>query len=199
MKGYDFGTAKTGRHHSDPVWTGQLPQIDGHVAVGFRDLMEVRFVDAFLREGVSWQTMRRAHRTAKQRLKTDHPFCTHSFATDGRAILLNEAQAADDKRLVDIVTNQREFDAVVAPFLRELDFADGVARWWPLGRERGVVVDPERNLGQPTATNSGVPTRVLASSVKANAGSVESVARWFEVSPDEVRDALEFEAGLLAA
>jgi uncharacterized protein (DUF433 family)/DNA-binding transcriptional MerR regulator len=199
MKGYDFKTARQERHHSDPVWTGQLPRIDGQVAVGFRDLMEIRFVDAFIEEGVSWQTMREAHRAAKHQLGTDHPFCTHRFATDGRHILLNEAQAADDRRLIDIVTNQREFEEIVALFLRELDFDDGVLRWWPLGRERLVVVDPVRNLGQPIVTRSGVPTRVLANSVKANAGSIESVARWFEVAPDEVRDAVEFEARLLAA
>jgi hypothetical protein len=28
---------------------------------------------------------------------------------------------------------------------------------------------------------------------------LDSVARWFEVAPEEVRDAFEFEAGLLAA
>jgi len=199
MKGYDFKTARQKRRHSDPVWTGQLPRIDGQVAVGFRDLMEIRFVDAFIQQGVSWQTMRQAHRSAKEKLGTDHPFCTHRFATDGRNILHDEAQVAADRRLIDIVTNQREFEEIVTIFLRELEFDNGVLRWWPLGRDRMVVVDPVRNLGQPTVTHSGVPTRVLANSVKANAGSIESVARWFEVAPEEVRDAVEFEAGLLAA
>lgn len=199
MKGYDFKTRKNEQHHSDPVWTGQLPAIDGQIAVGFRDLMEIRFVEAFIRQGVTWTTMRRAHQAAKAKLNTDHPFCTHRFATDGREILLEQAQASGDKHFIDITNDQREFERIVTPFLRELEFDHGVTRWWPLGKERAVVVDPERNLGQPTVTRSGVPTRVLANSVKANAGSIESVARWFEVAPDEVRDAVEFEARLLAA
>jgi uncharacterized protein (DUF433 family) len=199
MKGYDFRTSKREKHHSNPVWSGQLPRIDDQVAVGFKDLMEIRFVDAFIEAGVSWKTMRLAHQAAKAKLSSDHPFCTHKFATDGCEILLEQAQVAGDKHFIDITNDQREFERIVTPFLRELEFDHGVTRWWPLGKHRQVVVDPERNLGQPTVSRSGVPTRVLANSVKANAGSVESVARWFEVAPEEVRDATEFEAGLLAA
>ncbi|HVU16943.1 MAG TPA: hypothetical protein VHD32_08455 [Candidatus Didemnitutus sp.] len=199
MKGYDFRTAKKKRHHSGPVWTGQLPPIDDKIAVGFKDLMEIRFVDAFINAGVSWRTMRQAHQAAKSKLGTDHPFCTHKFATDGRDILLEQAQASGDKHFVDITTDQREFERIVTPFLRELEFDHGVTRWWPMGRNKLVVVDPVRNLGQPIVTRSGVPTRVLANSVKANQGSIESVAHWFEVAPEEVRDAVAFEARLSAA
>jgi uncharacterized protein (DUF433 family) len=196
MKGYDFKTKKV-RHHSNPVWSSQLAAIDDKIAVGFKDLMEIRFVNAFLNEGVSWKTMRDAHIAAKTKLGTDHPFCTHKFATDGREILLHQAQESGDTHLIDITNDQREFARIVAPFLKELDFDHGVTRWWPLGKKRSVVVDPVRNMGQPTVTLSGVPTRVLASSVKAN-GSIESVAHWFEVALAEVRDAVAFEETLAA-
>lgn len=196
LKGYDFKSRKT-RHHSNPVWTSQLGALDDKLAVGFKDLMEIRFVHAFLEKGVSWKTMRDAHVAAKAKLGSDHPFCTHKFATDGRDILLQQAQASGDTSLINITNDQREFERIVTPFLKELDFEDGVTRWWPLGRSRQVVVDPVRNLGQPTVNRSGVPTRVLARSVRTN-GSIESVARWFEVAPEEVRDAVEFERALAA-
>ena len=154
MKGYDFKTKKE-RHHSNPVWSSQLAAIDDKMAVGFKDLMEIRFVNAFLNEGVSWKTMRDAHISAKAKLGTDHPFCTHKFATDGREILLHQAQASGDTHLIDITNDQREFARIVAPFLKELDFDHGVTRWWPLGKKRSVVVDPVRNMGQPTVTRFG--------------------------------------------
>lgn len=198
MKGYDFKTKKE-RHHSDPVWSGEHEPLDAKIAVGFKDLMEIRFVDAFIQAGVSWKTMRLAHQAAKAKLGTDHPFCTHRFATDGRDILQKDAPASGDAHFINIVNDQREFERIVTPFLRELDFDVGVTRWWPMGREHLVVVDPVRNMGQPTVTRSGVPTRVLANSVTANQGSIESVAHWFEVAPEEVRDAVAFEARLLAA
>jgi uncharacterized protein (DUF433 family) len=197
MKGYDFKTRKE-RHHSDPVWVSQLPHIDDQVAVGFKDLMEIRFVDEFIRLGVSWKTMRMAHQAAKAKLGTDHPFCTHKFKTDGREILLEQAQASGDDCLIDITNDQRQFKRIVMPFLKELEFVDqSVSRWWPLGKRHLVVVDPARNMGQPTVTRSGVPTRVLANSVKAN-DSMETVARWYEVSPQEVKDAVAFEQSLAA-
>lgn len=196
LKGYDF-KAKSARHHSNPVWTGQFGALENKLAVGFKDLMEIRFVRAFLEKGVNWKTMRAAHVAAKTKLGTDHPFCDHRFTTEGRAILLEEAQASGDRCLTNITTDQREFTQIVSPFLKELEFDDGVTRWWPLGRKRLVVVDPVRNLGQPTVNRSGVPTRVLARSVRTNA-SIESVARWFEVAPEEVRDAVEFEQMLAA-
>src|SRR5690606_30418810 len=135
LKGYDFRTKKD-RHHSDPVWRGQFEPLDEKLAVGFKDLMEIRFVHAFLDAGVSWKTMRAAHLAAKNKLGSDHPFCTHGFATDGREILLKEAHESGDTTLINITTDQREFDRVVAPFLKELDFDGGIARWWPLGKER---------------------------------------------------------------
>lgn len=196
LKDYDFKSRKE-QHHSNPVWTGQFEKLDEKLAVGFKDLMEIRYVRAFLEKGVNWKTMRAAHVAAKAKLSTDHPFCDHRFATEGRAILLQEAETSGDTCLTNITTDQREFTQIITPFLKELEFDDGVTRWWPLGRKRLVVVDPVRNLGQPTVNRSGVPTRVLARSVQTN-GSIESVARWFEVAPEEVRDAVEFEQTLAA-
>lgn len=200
LKGYDFKTKKE-RHHSDPVWEGQLDAIDGAVAVGFRDLVEIRFVAAFLNAGVSWKTMRACHAAAQREFRTEHPFCAGRFETDGRKILLRQAEAEGDSALVDLTTNQREFTRIVEPFFKELDFDDEMTplRWWPLGRERAVVVDPGRSFGQPIAPQAGVPTRVLAKSVRANDGDFDKVARWYEVTEGEVRDACEFENGLAKA
>ncbi|MDB6169078.1 MAG: hypothetical protein JWM88_1942, partial [Verrucomicrobia bacterium] len=61
LKGYDFAT-KADRHHSNPVWKGQLEPIGGSLAVGFQDLIEIRFVAAFIDAGVTWKTMRAARR-----------------------------------------------------------------------------------------------------------------------------------------
>lgn len=169
------------------------------MAVGFRDLIEIRFVEAFLKAGVSWKTMRACHLAAQRDLKTPHPFCSNRFSTDGRTILHREAQAEGDEVLIDLTNNQREFGKIVAPFFKQLEFdeSEELARWWPLGRERAVVLDPACNFGQPSAAQAGVPTRVLAQSVKAHGGVIEKVAEWYEIAPDEVKDAVEFEAGLL--
>ena len=54
IAGYDYKVGQE-THGSNPVWPSQLPVIDDRAALGFLDLMEIRFVDAFRRHGVSWK------------------------------------------------------------------------------------------------------------------------------------------------
>ncbi|MEY2526579.1 MAG: hypothetical protein QOE73_1350 [Verrucomicrobiota bacterium] len=197
IKGYDFKSGERVRH-SDAVWQGELQPMDNKLALSFRDLLELRFVDAFIRAGVSWRTMRRAHAKAQHQLQTTHPFCSNRISTDGRSILLRQGEEDSDRALVNLVTDQAEFSRIVETFLKELEFSGSDIIWWPLGKERQIVVDPKRNFGQPTVARSGVPSQVLARSVKANA-SQEVVARWYEVQPEEIRDAVEFEGSLAKA
>jgi hypothetical protein len=39
---------------------------------------------------------------------------------------------------------------------RGTPFTDIAARWWPLGRTRGIVIDPKRQFGQPIDDATGV-------------------------------------------
>jgi uncharacterized protein (DUF433 family) len=57
-----------------------------------------------------------------------------------------------------------------------LDYSeyDELLRWFPLGKNRRVVVDPGRSFGRPISLE-GVPTAVLASALKAEK-SAEDVA-----------------------
>jgi uncharacterized protein (DUF433 family) len=197
LKGYDFRSGTSVRH-SDAVWQGEIKPIEHKLALSFRDLLELRFVDAFIRAGVSWKTMRRAHGRAQEELKTTHPFCSNRISTDGRNILMRQAEEDGDEALLNLVTQQPEFTKIVQNFLKELEFSGDDIIWWPLGKGRQIIVDPRRNFGQPTVVKSGVPATALARSVKANS-SVDEVARWYEVQNDEVQDAVEFEESLAAA
>ncbi|MEY2562753.1 MAG: hypothetical protein QOH88_946 [Verrucomicrobiota bacterium] len=91
IKGYDFRTSGSIRH-SEAVWQGEIKPLDNRVSLSFRDLLELRFVDAFIGAGVSWRTMRRAHTNAQKELKTTHPFCSNRIFTDGSSILLRQAE-----------------------------------------------------------------------------------------------------------
>jgi uncharacterized protein (DUF433 family) len=197
IRGYTFHRGQSVRH-SDAVWETDIKPLDDKLALSFRDLLELRFVDAFIKVGVSWKTMRRAHANAQEELRTTHPFCSQRIATDGKNILLRQAKEDSDAALLNLVTNQREFSRIVHDFLKELEFSGDEIVWWPLGKSRQIIVDPRRNFGQPTVVKSGVPAQILARSVRANS-SEELVARWYEVQPEEIRDALAFEESLAKA
>lgn len=200
LRGYTFVSCGS-RHTSPPVWQPELPEIDDRLALGFRDLMEVRFVDAFIQRGVTWQTLRRAAEKAQQMFGCTHPFSMQRFRTDGHAVFVELVQqAGDDPVLVDLARNQLVFRQVLASHLyRGLEFSeeDAVIRWWPLPRSRRVVIDPQRSFGQPIVTREGVPTAVLACAV-ATEDSVDKVASWFEVETASVRAAVQFEEKLAA-
>jgi len=186
-------------HSSSPVWRRQLPEIDGALALGFLDLMEVRFVDAFRKHGVSLHTIRRAAERAMEWFRRDHPLCTKRFKTDGRSIFAEIIEETGDTSLLDIVKRQYAFEKILAPYLyRGLEFSEEeLVRWYPMAPKRRVVIDPERAFGQPIVTKEGVPTSVLAQSCKVE-GSVVAVAQWYEVDVRSVRDAVEFEEQLAA-
>ena len=198
LRGYRYHREE-GTRSLPPLWEGQWQPIDHHLALGFLDLMEIRFVDAFLKAGVSWTTLHRARARAKELFKVSHPFSTNRFVTDGREILLNLDGQSAQPSLLDIVPRQQVFAAIVKPLLRDLEFGDqaAVLRWWPLGMERSVVLDPTRNFGRPIIARQGFPTEVLARAA-ATCNSAREAAQWFEVAERDVEDAIEFEEQLAA-
>lgn len=185
----------TDRH----LWQGELGAIDDKIALGFLDLQEVRFIDAFLQAGVTWHLLRTTHGIARIRYGTEHPFCTRRFVTDGSLIIEEIASDPGENAYEEVIQGQRVFPKVIKPFLRELEFAknDQLVRWWPLGTKRAVVLDPNRQFGQPITARAGVSTDILQAAAKAGQ-TVEEIADWYEVDVPSVRDAIEFEHGLAA-
>lgn len=195
LLGYRFNTSGQ-LHESLPVWQPQLPEIDGKLALGFLDLMEMRFVDAFLKEGVSWRTLRLAANKARDLFKSTHPFCTRKFKTDGRQVFAEISDHAGDRSLLELVRSQLYFHKTVSPFLRGVEFEDDEpVRWRPLEGARQIVLDPNRSFGQPVVDHSGVPTLILARAAKVNR-SFEEVAEWYRTDVRAVRAAVEYERQL---
>src|ERR1700674_4222264 len=68
IKGYTFQRSGEPRT-SPPVVLGEYAATDsGAIALSFVDLIEVRFVDAFLKKGVKWPVLRKAHDKAANEL-----------------------------------------------------------------------------------------------------------------------------------
>ena len=184
--------------YSPPIIGAEINSIDGQTVLNFLDLIEVRFLDAFHKHGVSWKAIRIAAQRAKELLDRTHPFSTKKFKTDGKTILAEFVAETGDRVLWDMIKNQYEFKKVIAKYLYGgLDFneLEIPSRWYPLGKKNSVVVDPSRGFGAPIAKKSGIPTRILFQSY-LSMKSFEEVARWFETDVTSVRDAVRFELNL---
>lgn len=199
LRGYEF-RSPGGTRTSPAVWEPELPEVEGSLALGFRDLIEVRFVDAFRSHGVSWKTLRLAAERASEILQDTHPFSTKRFKTDGRRIFAELVSETGEELLLDLVKSQYGFRQVIGPHLYEgLEFDDsrGAVRWYPLPGSRRVVIDPAISFGQPVVHPESVPTAILAKAAQVEP-SIDRVARWYEVDPQAVRDAVDYEEQLAA-
>jgi uncharacterized protein (DUF433 family) len=102
----------------------------------------------------------------------------------------------EDKALLDLKEDQRGFYDVIKPSLRAgliFDQHSGKAiEWAPSTGTPHVVLDPKRQFGQPIVKRAGVQTAALAAAYKAER-SVARVASWFEMTEEEVGEALRFE------
>jgi uncharacterized protein (DUF433 family) len=172
----------------------------GHQAIGFLDLVELLFIKAFRDRGVSLPTIRVAAKEAASRWDTDHPFCLKRFATDGRTVFSTILDEVGEEALLDLAKSQLAFSGIMRPFLAQLDYGhlgEEIERWWPLGKNRQVFLDPKIAFGRPVVVGKSIPTETLYKAVRAN-GSPAAVADWYEVSIATVRAAVEFERNLAA-
>jgi uncharacterized protein (DUF433 family) len=182
-----------------PLWQPQLPHEDGHIELGFRDLIELRFVKAFLDEGLSILTIRRCLEFARTCVQESHPFSSRRFRTDGRTIFLDSATTEGGAVLLDLKRRQYAIKNIIDRTFRDLDIeAEAVVRWRPHKGRRDIVIDPMRSFGQPIAAAFGIPTVVLAEAAVAE-GSAERAARLYEVPALVVREAIAFERSLSEA
>lgn len=194
LKGYSSHQGEQSALHA-PLWPPQWAGsgIDG---IGFRDLIELRFVRTFVACGVPLNLVRRTIEELHERLGKQYPFTSTTFKTDGRRIFMELLDGSGDAALVDVVKRQDVMKKIIAPSLREgveLNVDDKAARWFPMKGSRAVVFDPERSFGQPILEQSGVPTIAIVEALRAADGDEHRIARLYDVPLAEVRKAVAFE------
>ena len=85
MLGYQFRLADGSARPMPALWRRDFDETEV-IALTFRDLLEVRFVNAFRLAGVSWHVIRRSAEVAAELFGASHPFSSQRFITDGRLI-----------------------------------------------------------------------------------------------------------------
>jgi uncharacterized protein (DUF433 family) len=182
------------RRWSPPIVQPLFEPIDGEVSISFLDLIELRFVNAFLEKGVSWKILREVYEKAVDIVGHRRPFSTRKFKTDGSTIFA-EIGRRERKAALELRAGQMGFWSIISPFYKDLEIdKDEVSRWKPAPQ---VVIDPQLNFGQPTVSRNGVPTRILHRAFLVEK-SIGTVASWYGVSRQAVKAAIRFEERLAA-
>jgi hypothetical protein len=192
-----LGGYREARRAHPPLWRPQLPRLDDQLGLGFLDLMQLRVIARVIADtDISLQKLRQALVMAQDLLKHTHPFTTAHFRTDGQRLFVEIGQETDAPQLYDILGRQYGFHRIIEPSFKDVDLQAEITRWWPLGKRRSVVLDPQRSFGAPIANGSGIPTAALALAADRH-GSAREAARWHPPATErEVEDAIAFEGRL---
>lgn len=170
----------------------------------FEQLLTLLLVRAFHEKGLSLRKIKAAAARAKDIYHLENPFISKQFKSDGNRVFIDlDRQASDarEREMIDVLSDQRQFREIVEPSLfKDVVFVGDRAReWWPLGRDRAVLVAPGRQFGQPHIAGTGVRTDVVADTVVAEGGGqdgAQAAAEWYGLRPDQVADAVELEEWL---
>lgn len=177
------------------LWPSELGDFNDR-ALGFHDLLEVRFVAAFRCHGVSLQAIRQASKHARELFGQSHPFTCRRFQTDGRNIFATVLEETCDETLLDLVKKQYVFKQIVSASLYEgieYNAEGGADCWYPVHRSKKIVLDPSRQFGKPILTQYGVSTTAVYEAWLAEDEDISAVSRIFEISSDAVEVAVNFE------
>ncbi len=161
--------------------------IGDHKFVNFHTLIEL-YVYFELRElKVSAQRIIKTRYAMQTDLGSEHPFAMAKLLTHGKKIWYQFKDSivdADGSR-------QTNFERMVSDYAKKIDFNGNelAARYWPLGKERQVVVDPLHQFGMPTIVNTNINTHTLRGMFRSGE-SPEILAQMFAISLDAVKDAL---------
>lgn len=192
LKGYHFWYGEQ-RHEMPPV----TPDLGEQESVAFVDLMEVATVSALRKRRFSFKRIRQINAYCRLYLQEPRPLVTQKFKVAGQDIFLD----ADFDVLVDVgrEAGMLAWREVLEPFLENVEYENELARrWWPLGRERTVVVDPDHGFGLPVVEGTGVRTEIIAERHRAG-DSTDEIAYDFDVTPKQINDALRWEMPKQAA
>ena len=145
----------------------------------------------------SLQKVRRTLDEAHELLGPSH-FARRPFSTDGANIY---REVRDEGEAILELLSDGQW--VIAPAIRqlatEIDFGspEGLARrWFPMGRNRPIVLDPFVSFGAPTVVGRGVKTANVHDLFVAENEKVAAVRAWWDLTEGEVEAAVEFERRL---
>lgn len=166
----------------------------GSETVTWGEFVEAGLLRGYRDRGVSLHNRLRPFiNDLRERLGVPYPLAHGKPGIGPNRHLIRLAEDAAGLALED-ERHQRLISPLVEDFIDAVDWGvveEVAERYWPLGREHNVVIDPDRAFGIPTV--EGLRAEVLAELV--NAGEpIAFVADEYGISEQAVRDAVEWES-----
>lgn len=158
--------------------------------VNFLTLIEM-FVFFKLKEGgISSSRIIKAHKAISEKYETPYPFALEGIFFDKKDVFFEDSHGSFVKADETLQVMIRE---VLQPFCQKVEYGDlGVAeRYYPLGKNKTIVVDPDHQLGYPTIEGTNIVVDTVAELY--NAGEdITTISRLYEIEHAQVEDAIAY-------
>lgn len=159
------------------------------LALNFFALIEIKVFYVLRENGVSYKKAMTAHEFLSKKFKTPYPFAHHSFYRSGGDILFqlgdNFVQAEDSQQIA--------IRGIIEPFSEKIEYnADNIAKaYYPLGKDKKIVVDPEHQFGEPVLINTNILASTVYKMYKAG-DSVQLISKSYNLDVHTINDAISF-------
>ena len=155
-----------------------------HTLIEFYTFYQLRL------HGVSSNKINKAHEVLSDLYKTKYPFAKSNILTDTKNVFFNHENGElieADKGL------QITIKQVLEPFCKSIDFDKNAlaTKFYPLGRNHDIVIDPQRQFGQPVIGDTNILTETVYDLHRAGESS-KVIANIFELTSKQVKDAIDF-------
>lgn len=165
---------------------------NGKRAVSFHTFVEFYVMMQFSEAGVKPKKVLDAHRELSKMFKTPFPFAKRkvleNIHTD-KKIIFFDIEGSDMS-----LDGSKQFNlSLIKQFFIKLDFNsdDLASKYYPLGKEKSILVDPERKFGQPVFKTHNTFPDILYSHYKAG-DSMDYIAAIYELDKADVKDAIAY-------
>lgn len=191
------GSMRAGVHYPPVI----REEPTGSDVVSWAEFVEAGFLRGYRERSVSLQKMRPFIDKARAQFNVAYPLASIKPMIDNRSLVytLQKESGLDPKLyLVDADDEQIRWAEPVVEFLDKVEFDPSgvVSRFFPMGTEVPVVIDPEVSFGVPQIR--GIRTELVAESVAAGE-PLDMAARSWDMEVSEVEAALSWERSIAAA
>lgn len=153
-------------------------------------MIELHIFQKFKEKGLTSHKIVRIHDFLAKELKTPYPFASTDFYKSGKDIYFknNDDWVAADKSL------QIALSKIIENFGAKISFNEDnqADKYYPLGKDKSIVIDPSYRFGQPILKESFLPIEPLYETYKAEDDDAEAISRIYNVSKSEIEDIVQF-------
>ena len=157
-------------------------------ATNFHTLIEFYVFYKLRESNLSVKKILGAHELMAKQLGTPYPFASSEVLTEGKDVFYS---TDDDTMLYANKSQQIVIRKAIETFCKKIDFSEDklARRFWPLGRDHEVVVDPHHQFGQPIIKGTNINAAVIFSMYESGE-PIQSIGILYDLTEKQVKDAV---------